>query len=210
MEQQQLVDYLIEAGVLRTPAIIDAFRSIDRKSFVEPTYELEAYDNIPLPIGAGQTISQPYTVAFMLELLQPQPGEVVMDIGYGSGWQTCLLAHIVGSKGHVVALEIVPALCEQGMANIEQYDFVSTGVVETHCQNASPGFAARAPYDKIIAAAAGSYVPEAWQAQLKVGGRIVTPIGSSVMVLTKVDKETWERTDYPGFAFVPFVGGTTE
>lgn len=210
MEQQQLVDYLIEAGVLHTPSLIDAFRAIDRRDFVDPTYEVEAYDNIPLPIGAGQTISQPYTVAFMLELLQPQAGDTVMDVGYGSGWQTCLLAHVVGPQGHVVALEIVPELCEQGAIHIEKYQFVSEGIVETHCQNASEGFGARAPYDKIIAAAAGSYVPEAWQAQLKVGGRIVTPIGSSVMVLSKMSEDTWERTDYPGFAFVPFVSESSE
>ena len=90
------IDGFIKQGVLKTPAIIEAFKKIDRADFVTPELKERAYINEPLPIGEGQTISQPYTVAFMLELLQPESGNKIFEIGFGSGWQTAILAEIVG------------------------------------------------------------------------------------------------------------------
>lgn len=204
-EWNRLVDELVAEGALQTPAIIEAFRAVDRRDFVREEMAGEAYVNMPLPIGEGQTISQPLTVAFMLELLQPQAGENILDVGAGSGWQTALLAHIVGAGGHVTAIEIVPALCEWGRQNVAKYDFLGRGIVEMHCMSGLGGYSERAPFDKIVAAAAGEHVPEAWFKQTKVGGRIVTPIGSSVLLLIKKSESQWERHDYPGFAFVPLV-----
>lgn len=208
-QQQELVDELVVEGVLRTPAIIEAFRAIDRADFVRPSERANAYLNIPLPIGGGQTISQPYTVAYMLELLQPEPGQNVLDVGSGSGWQTALLAHIVGSKGHVTSLEIVPELCEWGRHNVAKYHFLTRGVVAMHCMSGLGGYPERAPFDRIVAAAAGETVPEAWLSQVVVGGRIVTPVGSSVLQLIKTSDDPpvggWERHEHRGFAFVPLV-----
>jgi protein-L-isoaspartate(D-aspartate) O-methyltransferase len=203
--QNHLLDELIAEGVLRTPAIIAAFRAIDRRDFVREEMEAEAYLNIPLPIGEGQTISQPLTVAFMLELVQPQTGENILDIGSGSGWQTALLAHIVGDKGHVTAIEIRPELCEWGQQNVAKYDWLAKGIVEMHCMSGLGGYPKRAPFDKIVAAAAGETIPDSWLEQIEVGGRIVTPIGSSVLQLIKKSDTEWERHDHPGFAFVPLV-----
>ena len=202
-----LADELIADGVLSTPVLIEAFRAIDRIDFVGPDIQGEAYANTPLPIGQGQTISQPWTVAFMLELLQPQAGEKILDVGSGSGWQTTLLAQVVGEQGTVVGLEIIPELCAMGKANVKKYGFIESGVVTMHCQSALNGFAPAAPFNKIIAAAAGETVPPAWQDQLAVGGIIVTPIGSSVLLLSKKSSTRWEREEYPGFAFVPLVAG---
>ncbi|MCD6283661.1 protein-L-isoaspartate O-methyltransferase, partial [bacterium] len=95
---ETLIQQLISEGYLKTPEIIKAFREIDRKDFVPSYLKKEAYINAPLPIGFGQTISQPLTVAFMLELLQPKRGDKILDIGSGSGWTTALLAYIVGQK----------------------------------------------------------------------------------------------------------------
>src|SRR3989344_5326068 len=108
MTNSALLRELIQGKYLKTPRLINAFLAIDRKDFVPPDLSDQAYDNEPLPIGYGQTISQPLTVAFMLEELSPKPGEKILDIGAGSGWQTALLAYIVsGSKaqGKVVAIE---------------------------------------------------------------------------------------------------------
>jgi protein-L-isoaspartate(D-aspartate) O-methyltransferase len=206
----QLVDELIRDGVLRTPAIIEAFRAIDRRDFVPHELIEEAYRNVPLPLRAGQTISQPLTVAYMLELLQPQAGENILDVGFGSGWQTALLAHLVGEAGHVTALEIIPELWTWGQDNVAKYSFLEKGVVDMHCQSGLEGYPPRAPFDKIIAAAAGEAVPEAWLAQTKVGGRIVAPVGGSVLQLIKTSDSPppggWERHEHLGFAFVPLVG----
>jgi protein-L-isoaspartate(D-aspartate) O-methyltransferase len=200
-----LIDGLEERGVLRTPELVDAFRAVDRRDFVGSDQEAAAYLDTALPIGLGQTISQPYTVAFMLELLQPRAGDKILDVGFGSGWQTALLAHVVGGTGRVVGLEIIPELCEIGRTNVAKYNFIEKGIAATHCMSALGGFPNQAPFDKIIAAAAGETVPNAWQEQLKVGGRIVTPVGSSILLLEKPGEDKWQRTDYPGFAFVPLV-----
>lgn len=202
---EQLIEEVIAEGVLRTPLIIDAFRSIDRHDFVREEMESEAYYNIPLPIGGGQTISQPLTVAYMLELLQPRKGENILDVGSGSGWQTALLAYLVGEHGHITALEIIPELCEWGRQNVAKYNFITKGIVETHCMSGLGGYPKRAPFEKIIAAAAGETVPDAWLEQTKVNGCIVMPVGSSILQLVKKSAVEWERYDHPGFAFVPLV-----
>lgn len=215
LTHKRMVEELVVDGVLKTLAIIEAFRAVDRADFVPPVLQEEEYLNVPLPIGFGQTISQPYTVAFMLELLAPQIGETILDVGSGSGWQTSLLAYIVSQEmkladlaggGHVTALEIIPELCEVGLKNVAKYDFIEKGIVEMHCMSGLDGYPEAAPFDKIVAAAAGETVPEAWQEQLKVGGRIVTPIGSSILLLEKIGEDKWKRTEYPGFRFVPMVG----
>src|SRR3990167_5854650 len=102
---RELVRELIEQGYLKTERIIDAFLSVDRKDFVLEQYTDEAYLDIPLPIGWGQTISQPATVAFMLELLQPRGGDKIMDVGAGSCWQTALLARVAGPTGKIFAAD---------------------------------------------------------------------------------------------------------
>jgi protein-L-isoaspartate(D-aspartate) O-methyltransferase len=179
--------------------------------------------NEALPIGWNQTISQPLVVAFMLELLQPERGEKVLDVGSGSGWTSALLAHIVGPKGKVVAIEIIPELMEFGRANAAKYNFVKKGIIEFICADGSRGCREEAPFDKILASAEARRLPPAWKEQLRTGGRIVVPIGASVWLFVKkplpvsssntlegAEGTTLEGgevemqgTEYPGFAFVP-------
>lgn len=201
----ELVNELAESGSFKTPLIRKAFEAVDRKDFVPPEYIDECYENYPLPIGQGQTISQPYTVAFMLELLQPAPGHTILDIGSGSGWQTGLLAHTVGKTGKVVAVEVIPELYELGKTNLEKYNFVQSGIVECVNKNAQNGMPESAPFDRIIAAAAADEVPKAWKEQLAVGGRIVVPVKDSIKLIIKKTENDFEEHDYPGFLFVPFV-----
>ncbi|MFC1720934.1 protein-L-isoaspartate O-methyltransferase [Patescibacteria group bacterium] len=203
--QETLVQQLIESGTLKTSEIIEAFRAIDRINFVPEDKKEEAYRNVPLPIGFGQTISQPETVALMLELLQPKKGEKIMDVGAGSGWQSALLAQIVGKTGKIFSIEIVPELKLFGSQNISKYGFIEDGRVESLSLNAETGMQEEAPFDKIISAASANFVPQEWKNQLKVGGRIVMPVKESILLVEKTGENEFKETEYPGFAFVPFI-----
>jgi len=200
-----LIKELMEEGILKTPSIIDAFEKVDRKDFVSEELKDKAYLNTPLPIGYGQTISQPLTVAFMLELLQPEKGNRVLEIGSGSGWQTALLAHIVSGGGKVSAAELIPELMAFGRKNAAKYGFIKKGIVEFHSFNAVKGFPEKAPFDRIISAAAGKEIPSAWKEQLKIGGRIVAPVKDAIHLIVKKSEIEFEESVYPGFAFVPLI-----
>lgn len=206
--QKELVETLIKEGHLKTPALMQAFFAIDRIYFVPGEEKVRAYLNSPLPLGYGQTISQPLTVAFMLELLQPRPGQKILDVGSGSGWTTTLLSHIVGKKGSVFAIETLPKLSEIGKNNAEKYGFVSGGIAHFYCQDGTRGLAARSPFDRILASAsATSEIPLAWREQLAPGGRIVAPIGNSLWLFKKQHDGSWKEEEYPGFVFVPLISG---
>jgi protein-L-isoaspartate(D-aspartate) O-methyltransferase len=195
---------------LKTPRIIEAFRAVDRRDFVPDEYAGRAYDNQPLPIGYGQTISQPLTVAFMLELLDPQPGETIMEIGSGSGWQAALLGHLVGGSGKIYTVDIIPELCRFAEFNIGKYRFLSMGAVQVILGDGSlgapPKYIPAKGFDRIIAAASAERkIPEVWKRQVKIGGRIVAPAGDSIFALTKITGREFTATEHPGFVFVPLV-----
>jgi protein-L-isoaspartate(D-aspartate) O-methyltransferase len=200
-----LVDSMIQEDWLRTPRIIEAFRRIKRIDFLPEDIKNLAELNGALPIGYGQTISQPLVVAFMLEQLQPQSGDKILDIGSGSGWTTALLAEIVKPKGRVIALEIIPELKEFGEKNTAKYNFVEKGTAEFICTDGSKGYKKEAPFDKILASASAESLPLSWKEQLKVGGRIVTPIGDSIWLFVKKSIEEFQETEFPGFVFVPLI-----
>jgi len=202
---EELVGHLLNIGALKTGTIIDAFKFIDRKDFVPLKESSDAYGDYPLPIGPGQTISQPYTVAFMLELLQAEPGQKILDVGSGSGWQTALLAHIVGKNGKIFAIELVSELKEMSEKNIQKYKFTSKGIVKFLAMSAQNGLPEEAPFDRIIAAASIDKIPQAWRDQLAVGGRIVAPVENTIVFLKKTDKDAFDKKIFPGFAFVPFI-----
>ncbi|MDP3093390.1 MAG: protein-L-isoaspartate O-methyltransferase [bacterium] len=237
-----LIDYLIAKGWLKTPEIIRAFKAIKRVDFLPDDLKDLAEINEALPIGNNQTISQPLVVAFMLELLQPEPGQKILDIGCGSGYTTALLARIVGGndtrykildtkyKSKVVGVEIIPELAKFARDNVAKYNFVENGIAEIICADGSKGYAEESPYDKILVSASlqaespepsrrnelpealipgwvgpGARAPRAWKEQLKIGGRIVTPIGNSIWLFIKKGKDEFEEIEYPGFVFVPLV-----
>ncbi len=205
MSNRDLVEILVEEEALKTPQIIDAFLKIDRADFVPVNLISEAYGNYPLPIGSGQTISQPFTVAFVMELLKPLPGNIVLDVGSGSGWTTALLAQMVGPTGKVISMELIREVYEQGVKNISRYGFIEKGTVTMICGNAADGEKEHAPFNRIAAAAALTEIPLVWKNQLKIGGRIVAPVGSNIVALDKKSEDKFEQRDYYGFAFVPFI-----
>lgn len=201
----KLVNDLIHSGNLRTDSIIEAFSAIQRIEFISEDLVEYGDVDIPLPIGHGQTISQPSTVAIMLELLAVKEGDNVLDVGSGSGWTTALLANIVGQKGRVTSLEIIKELCEFGKNNVDKYGFLSSGRVEVYCKSAIDGFARNAPYDCILVSASVDDLPEALKTQLKIGGKMVLPVRNAIWFVEKRAEDDFYIERFPGFSFVPFI-----
>jgi protein-L-isoaspartate(D-aspartate) O-methyltransferase len=196
---------LVYQGYLKTDRIIDAFSKIRRVDFVPKELESAAGANILLPIGHGATISQPLTVAFMLEKLQPRLGDKVLDIGAGSGWTTALLAHIVGKKGKVIGIERIKSLCDFGTNNISKYHLIEGGRAKIICADGSKGYVNEAPYNRILVSAAADVIPKELKKQLVVGGRLVIPVKDSIWMIEKKSDKIFREEEYPGFAFVPLV-----
>lgn len=200
-----LIEDLIKQGWLKTPRLIETFQRIGREDFLPQGFKYLAELNEALPIGKEQTISQPLTVAFMLELLQPQKGDKILDIGSGSGWTAALLAYCVSQQGKIIAIEIIPEIAEFGRKNAAKYNFMENGTVEFIVGDGSQGYKNEAPYDKILASASlqENDIPKAWKEQLKIGGRLVCPIKNSIWLFVKKSKGEFKKFEYPGFVFVP-------
>ena len=202
-----LTSKLEAKGFLKEEKIKSAFQKIDRKDFVSEKSKNKAYMDIPLPIGEGQTISQPSVVAFMIEWLDPQPGNKILDIGSGSGWTTALLAEIVGKKGKIFGLERFSELKEYGKENVAKYNFLDKGQAEIIVGDGYQGLPKQAPFDRILVSASLSgekQIPTSWNKQLKDSGIVVTPIKNSIYKLTK-QKEEFKKESQSGFRFVPLV-----
>jgi len=208
LKKDNLIETLIKEGYLKTPRIIEAFKKIDRFDFVIDYLKSEAYLNAPLGIGFGQTISQPLTVAFMLEHLQPQKGDIVLDVGTGSGWQAAMIAYIVGEKGRVIGIERIPQLVQFARANVEKYNFPQLSIL---FGDGTKGMPEEAPFDKIIVAAASNDdVPTDLVRQLAQGGKLLIPIGEwdqELLLLSKDKNNKLSRAMFPGFQFVPLIRG---
>jgi len=205
MSYQSLINQLIHQGYLKTPRIIQAFKKIDRTDFLPANLKDEAGGNYPLSIGHGQTISQPLTVAFIIELLKPEVGDKILDVGSGSGWTTAILAEIVREKGKVYGLEVVPKLKEMGEENVRKYNFKN---VKSYLGNGWKGLETYSPYDRILISAACPEIPQSLKNQLRIGGRIVAPVGvysQSIVKLDKISKDKFKKEEHPGFVFVPLV-----
>lgn len=185
-----------------SPAVRHALETVPRERFVPPGLAAQAYDNRPLPIGEGQTISQPFIVALMTELLDPQPDDVMLEVGTGSGYQAAVLAACVRK---VYSIEIVAPLAQRARLALD-----ATGVrnVETRIGDGYRGWPEAAPFDGIIVTAAPDHVPAALVQQLKPGGRLVIPVGpllagqDLLLIRKEADGKTVTRSTIP-VRFVP-------
>lgn len=205
-----LINDLIKNKYLKSPEIIDAFKKIKRHDFVRPEDAGQTEIDAPLSIGRGQTISQPATVAFMLEKLRPKRGEKILDVGSGSGWTAALLADIIGSEGKVYGLERIKELADFATGNLNKYNLIKNGSVQIFCTDGYKGLPEFAPFDKILISAAAELVPDELLKQLKIGGRMVLPIGrqhesQAIEVIEKIRENRYNRKSFPGFVFVPLV-----
>jgi len=157
---------------------------------------------MPLPIGFGQTNSQPSTVRLMLEWLDVHPGQKVLDVGSGSGWTTALLAYMTGKEGQVFAVERIPELVSFGRSNCERLGLKN---IEFHPAGDAYGYPAAAPYDRILVSAAAKDVPSELVDQLADDGRMVIPVHDSVIIISKDKQGQLEQKAHPGFIFVPLI-----
>jgi len=209
-KEQELIENLIGRGYLKTGSIISAMRTVHRFDFLRPKDREDSALNNPISIGHKQTISQPLTVALMLEWLGPRAGEKILDIGSGSGWTVALLAEITGESGNVYGVEVVGSLAEFAIANISKYNFIKKGRASVRAGDGKQGLPEFAPFDKIIISAAARRIPGALLDQLKPGGRLVAPVGEEpgVQDMVIIDKDNggklYEKR-IPGFIFVPLV-----
>ena len=206
MSQNSLTQELVKKAVLKTALIINAFKKTDRADFVLSDFKKEAYRDNPLPIGYNVTISQPTTVAFMLELLKPKKGDKILDIGSGSGWTTELLSQIVGKKGKVFGVEIIPELVEFGRKNLSKYNkknvFYKNAEIILSEKNIL-GFSEKAPFDKILVSAMAKKLPKELVNQLSISGILVIPIKNSIWRIDKISENEIKEKEFYGFNFVP-------
>ena len=183
--------------------LLAAFAETPRERFVRPEDVSRAYDDNPLPIGADQTISQPYIVAEMVQQLRVKPHHRILDIGAGSGYQTAILARMAG---HVYAVERIPELADRAAALLAEMG-ISNVTFGVH--DGSGGWADQAPFDGIIVGAAAPKIPTLWHEQVVDGGRIVAPVGpvySQELITLERCGERWDRHSICGVRFVPLVG----
>jgi protein-L-isoaspartate(D-aspartate) O-methyltransferase len=203
--RQQFVHDQIESRGVRDPLVLDAMRAVPRELFVPKERRYEAYDDTPLPIGSGQTISQPYIVAFMIEALLLRGGEKVLEIGAGSGYAAAVLSEIARE---VFTVERIGQLAERAAANL----------AEAHCDNVhvrhadgTEGWSEEAPFDAILVSAGGPNVPKSLMHQLAIGGRMVVPVGrdprsQELIRVTRIDESEFEQEDLADVRFVPLIG----
>ncbi|MFH1854935.1 MAG: protein-L-isoaspartate O-methyltransferase [bacterium] len=203
-DNNDLVQRLKLHGLLISKPVRRAFKSIDRKDFVRESLISSAYLDIPLPIGSGQTISQPSTVAIMLELLELKRGQKILDIGYGSGYTTALLAAAIGS-GKVIAIELKKDLAKWGQKNIGKYNFIKKGLVQATSGDGYKGLPEEAPFDRILVSAEAEEIPVALKNQLKIGGILIVPFQNALFKIRRKNDKKFEISQIPGFVFVPLV-----
>lgn len=203
--REKMVEDQIESRGISNQPTLDAMKKVPRHKFVPPNNIERAYNDSPLPIGYGQTISQPYIVAYMTEVIDPKPGQKVLEIGTGSGYQAAVLAEIVDS---VYTIEIIRELYSSSSKRLNEL-----GYKNVLCKNADGyyGWEKYAPFDAIVVTAAAEHIPPPLIKQLKDGGKMIIPVGSpflnQTLILVEKDGEEITTTSLLPVRFVPFTRG---
>ncbi|MCW9706110.1 protein-L-isoaspartate(D-aspartate) O-methyltransferase [Fodinibius salsisoli] len=208
-ERHQLVERGIQNKGVTDPTVLEAMRQVPRHLFVPKQYQSYAYQNRPLPIGYNQTISQPYIVAYMTQMLNLEAGEKVLEIGTGSGYQAAVLSELTSN---VFTIEIVEPLGQQAKS---RFDSLGYSTIKTKIGDGYKGWSKHAPFDAIILTAAPEEIPQPLIEQLAPGGVLVAPVGRAgkVQMLTKVTKDQNGKVEIQKklpVRFVPMMGGPDE
>ncbi|MFH1326891.1 MAG: protein-L-isoaspartate(D-aspartate) O-methyltransferase [archaeon] len=203
MNKRELLLSLESQGISKS--VLKSFNRVKRESFVLPNMKPHAYLNTALPIGYGQTISQPYTIAIMLDLLQPKRNQNLLEIGSGCGYVLALLSEIVGKKASVFGVERIKALADTSKKTLKQHKNI-----KIYNKDGNNGLKLKSPFDRILISAAIKHVPEEILNQLKLNGLLVAPVGyygeSQDLHVIQRKKQKFEVIKkIPGFVFVPFV-----
>lgn len=200
--KRNLLAQLLETKGITDTAVLSAVKNIPRHLFMDSSFEDHAYQDKAFPIGAGQTISQPYTVAYQSQLLEVKPGDKVLEIGTGSGYQCAVL---VALKAKVYSIERQLELFKKTNLLLPKLGFKPKKLI---FGDGYKGLPEEAPFDSIIVTAGAPFIPKSLMAQLKIGGRLVIPVGSDPQIMTllvrKGPKE-FEKTTYGEFRFVPMI-----
>ena len=200
--RSQMVKTQLIARDITDPHVIMAFKKVPREKFVPSRLMNQAYHDHPLPIGEDQTISQPYVVAKMCQLLKLKGDEKVLDVGTGSGYQAAILSKLVKK---VISLETIVSLALNAKKTLQE---IGCNNVEVYQQDAKFGFSTEAPFDAIVSAASSAKIPQTWKSQLAVNGRIVMPLkrGShqELVRITRLENK-WKVENFGSVAFVPLV-----
>ncbi|HET6630475.1 MAG TPA: protein-L-isoaspartate(D-aspartate) O-methyltransferase [Woeseiaceae bacterium] len=202
--RHDMVGRQLAARGVRSTRVLDAMRTVPREEFVPDNVREFAYQNSPLPIGSGQTISQPYIVAFMLEALGLSGEEKILEVGAGSGYAAAVLGQITKE---VYAIERIPELAQSAAATIARLGYDN---VEIRQGDGTRGWPEHAPFDAIVVAAGGRYVPDALRQQLRIGGRLVIPVGrhetfQELVRITRRDEQEFEEENLAAVRFVPLI-----
>jgi protein-L-isoaspartate(D-aspartate) O-methyltransferase len=205
MRRRKMVEMHIAARGIRSQNILDAMRAVPREDFVPERLHEFAYDDRPLPIGGGQTISQPYIVAFMIDALKLKGGESVLEIGTGSGYAAAVISKIAAN---VYSIERMSKLASNAAATLHRLGYENVHV--SHADG-TLGWPEHAPYDAIIVAAGGPDIPSPLKEQLRLGGRLVIPIGRSphsqtLTRVTRLSKTSYRTEEIADVRFVPLIG----
>lgn len=204
MNRREMVEQQLQRRGIRDAAVLAAMGRVPREAFVTPGLAAFAYDDRPLPIGSGQTISQPYIVAHMLEALALAPTDTVLEIGTGSGYAAALLGELAA---RVITIERHPELADSARRVLAARGYAN---VEVHCADGTLGWPTRAPYPAIVVAAGGPSVPSTLLEQLAPGGRLVIPVGpphvQQLVRVVRVDDDRFRQDDLGAVTFVPLIG----
>jgi len=199
-----MIDTQLRRRGITDPRVLAAMAAVPRELFVTPTTVRMAYEDTPLPIAAGQTISQPYIVAFMTEALELEPGDVVLEIGTGSGYAAAVLSMIAS---RVYTIERVPELATTAADRLATLGYRQ---VTVKCGDGTLGWSEHAPFQGIVCAASGPTVPKSLLDQLDIGGRLVMPIdtanGQTLVRVTRTSRDEFVTTDLGAVRFVPLIG----